>query len=125
VIDATLSICFCSRVKKRAGERITRRFTNPVRYIFDDERVQNGSLEVRRSIPYSDLTDLDENARQRMFPEQGQPLEFGHSLEDQIGGQLDAGLTITGSCEDRYDDSDADLLSEFLPTFMATSAVKP
>jgi hypothetical protein len=55
-------------------------------------------------IPYSDLTDLDEADRRRMILDKGQPLEFGHTLEDQIGGQLDAGFVITGFYEDRYDD---------------------
>src|SRR5258708_30070488 len=42
----------CFRVL-RAGGVLLAGFTNPVRYLFDDERMQNGSLEVRHSIPYS------------------------------------------------------------------------
>ena len=80
-------------------------------------------MEVRHSIPYSDLTDLDDS-RRRMILEKGQPLEFGHSLEDQIGGQLDAGFVIAGFYEDRYDAGEIDPLSKYLPTFMATRAVK-
>jgi SAM-dependent methyltransferase len=113
----------CFRVL-RPGGILLAGFTNPVRYIFDDERMENGSLEVRHSIPYSDLADLD-GTRQRMILDKGQPLEFGHSLEDQIGGQLDAGFVITGFYEDRYDGSEADPLSEYLPTFLTTRAVKP
>jgi len=30
------------------------------------------------------------------------PLEFGHTLTGQIGGQLDAGFVLTGFFEDQY-----------------------
>ena len=106
-----------------AGGVLLAGFANPVRYIFDDERMENGSLAVRHSIPYSDLTALDESTRQSMIFDRQQPLEFGHTLEDQIGGQLDAGFVITGFYEDRYDDR-SDPLSKHLPTFIATRAVK-
>ena len=51
-----------------------------------------------------------------------QPIEFGHTLEDQIGGQTDAGFMITGFYEDGWPDAK---LSEYLPAFIATCAVKP
>src|ERR1051326_6801020 len=35
----------------------------------------------------------------------GEPLAFGHSLEDQLGGQLDAGFVITALYEDRWPES--------------------
>jgi hypothetical protein len=38
----------------------------------------------------------------------------GHTLEDQIGGQLDAGFVLTGFFEDRHA---AHALSNFLATF--------
>ncbi|NQU26459.1 MAG: class I SAM-dependent methyltransferase [Candidatus Nealsonbacteria bacterium] len=113
----------CFRVL-RPGGILLAGFTNPVRYIFDDERMENGTLEVRHSIPYSDLTDLDEVTRQRMIFDKQQPLEFAHTLENQIGGQLDAGFVIIGFYEDRYDDGKSDPLSKYLPTFIATRAVK-
>jgi SAM-dependent methyltransferase len=112
----------CFRVLRSSGILLAG-FTNPVRFIFDDERMQNGSLEVRHSIPYADLTDLDEADRQRMILDKGEPLAFGHALEDQIGGQLDAGFVITGFYEDRYGENGSDPLSKYLPTFIATRAV--
>jgi len=113
----------CFRVL-RPGGILLAGFANPVRYVFDDERLENGSLEVRHAIPYSDLTHLDDAERQRTILDKGRPLEFGHALEDQIGGQLDAGFAVTGFYEDRYDD-ESDPLSKYLPTFIATRAVKP
>jgi len=113
----------CYRVL-RPGGRLLSGFTNGVRYIFDDERAENGSLEVRYSLPYSDLRDLCRDDLQRLVLDQGTPLEFGHTLEDQIGGQLDAGFTLTGFYEDRYGDPDADPLSRFMATFIATRSIK-
>jgi hypothetical protein len=49
-------------------------------------------------------------------------LEFGHSLTEQIGGQLDAGFTITSMFEDSWGGENK--MDEFLPAFIATRAVK-
>jgi hypothetical protein len=77
-------------------------------------------LEVKYAIPYSDLTSLPEEARQRMV-EENEPFEFGHSLDDQIGGQLDAGFVIAGFYEDRWPDF---VLDKYIATFLATRALK-
>ena len=114
----------CFRVLRTGGVLLAG-FVNPVRYIFDNERMESGSLEVRHSIPYADLTALDEATRQRTILDKHEPLEFGHTLEDQIGGQLDTGFVLSGFYEDYYGEGDADPLSEHLPTFMATRALKP
>lgn len=98
-------------------------FTNAVRYIFDDERKLNGNLEVTYRLPYSDLDHLDEPHLKRAI-DAGEPLEFGHTLEDQIGGQLRAGFKLTGFYEDRYPAEDDDPLSAYMDTFIATRAIK-
>lgn len=100
-------------------------FTNPIRYLFDDERMQNGSLEVRHRIPYSDLTDLDDATLRRLYLDRVQPVEFGHTLADQIGGQRDAGFVLTAMYEDHFDDAEGDLLSRYIDSFLATRAIKP
>jgi SAM-dependent methyltransferase len=106
----------------REGGILLAGFPNPVIYLFDFDVVKNeGKLEVQYSIPYSDLESLSEEKRQRYLDAQ-EPLEFGHPLEDQIGGQLDAGFDLTGFYEDIHPDS---LLSRYIPTFIATRAVKP
>lgn len=112
----------CFRVL-RSGGVLMAGFTNPMRYIFDDERKENGNLEVRHTLPYSDLDHLDEEHIREAI-NTGKPLEFGHTLEDQIGGQLRAGFILTGLYEDRFAESDNDPLSAFLDTFIATRAVK-
>jgi hypothetical protein len=54
----------------------------------------------------------------------GEALEFGHSLDAQIGGQIAAGFVIAGFYEDRWDAA-ATPLDRFMPTSMATLAIKP
>ncbi len=53
----------------------------------------------------------------------GEPLSFGHSLADQIGGQIAAGYVITGFFEDNWPDQD-DLISPLIDCFIATRATK-
>ncbi len=113
----------CARVL-RVGGVLLAGFANPVRYIFDDERMENGNLEVRHALPYSDLRDLSEADLRRIVVDPCRPLEFGHTLDDQVGGQIAAGLALTGFFEDRYEDADQDPLSQYLPTFIATRATK-
>ena len=50
------------------------------------------------------------------------PIEFGHSLDDQIGGQLEAGFVLTGFFED-YDREHP--LAKHIASFIATRAVRP
>ncbi|HIE97510.1 MAG: class I SAM-dependent methyltransferase [Fuerstiella sp.] len=112
----------CHRVL-RPGGALLAGFVNPVRYLFDDERKENGNLEVRYCLPYSDL-EYQDDAHVRRIIESGQPMEFGHTLENQIGAQLNAGLCLTGMYEDRYAETDCDPISRFMATFIATKAVK-
>ena len=112
----------CYRVLEPGGVLVAG-FNNPARYIFDDERAENGSLEVRHRVPYSDLKDLSPAELQR-FIDANEPLEFGHTLDDQIGGQLDCGFVLTGFYEDRYHDAQRDPLSKYLSTFIATRSRK-
>lgn len=106
----------------RSGGALLAGFANPVQYLFDFETMEKqGLLEVRFSIPYSDLTSLNPEQRQR-YLEEGHPLEFGHSLEDQIGGQLEAGFLLAGFYEDLDPTS---ILCKHISTFIATRAIKP
>ncbi|MBN1266990.1 MAG: methyltransferase domain-containing protein [Anaerolineales bacterium] len=100
-------------------------FNNPVRYMFDLELEEKERiLQVKYALPYSDMESLDKNARQKLL-DAGEPLEFSHTLDAQIGGQLQAGFVLTGFFEDIYPDMEEDLLSQYTPSFIATRAVKP
>jgi SAM-dependent methyltransferase len=105
----------------RPGGVLLAGIVNPCLYIFDDAATKNGALVVRHSIPYSDLESLTEE-ESRQYLDKNEPLVFGHTLEDQLGGQLDAGFHLTGFYEDRDPEHP---LAKFLPAFIATRAVKP
>lgn len=105
----------------RPGGVLLAGFTNPVFYIFDDFKAEKGELVVRHSIPYSDLTSINDEER-KSYADKYEPLCFGHSLEDQIGGQLDAGFVLTSM----YEDADPQhVLAKYLPVYTATRALRP
>jgi len=108
----------------RPGGVLMAGFGNPAVYLFDLADLERGVLNVRHRLPYSDVGSLPpEELALRL--EIGEPLEFSHSLEDQIGGQLDAGFLLTHLYEDRCSPDEGDPLEMFMPTFIATRAVKP
>lgn len=109
------------RVLRRGGVLLAG-FMNPAFYLFDMS-AQDGEVElvVRHSLPYSDLTDLPDPMRADLMA-QGLPLEFSHTLEEQLGGQLETGFLLTALYEDRHTEAQ---LARFMPTYIATRAVKP
>jgi hypothetical protein len=104
----------------RPGGRLLAGFNNPATYIFDWQAAEQGDLRARYTLPYSDLESPTESERQ-MLLETGHPLEWSHTLTDQIAGQLDAGLVITGFYEDT---STEHYIGRYLPLYIATCAVK-
>lgn len=110
----------CARVLRKGGILMTGSM-NPVHYIFDIFKAdEEGVLEVKYSIPYSDLNSLSQEDLKK-YTDEGLPLEFGHSLTDLLGGQLDAGFNITDMYEDYMNDSP---LKDYHPSYIATRAMK-
>ena len=109
------------RVLKKGGVLLSG-FCNPICYLFDYEKSQKGILDVRHKIPYSDLESLSASERQK-FIDDDEPLCFGHTLQDQIGGQIDAGFAITGFYEDGWGE-ESEPLDKFIDCFIATRALK-
>ena len=123
------SNCYCPDVRPvwkeafrvlRPGGKLIAGFIKPVYYLFDAQKMDRGKLKVRHKIPYSDL-HLDAAEREQTLGDR--PLEYGHSLTEQIGGQTDAGFEIISFYEDRW--GDADVLSDHIDVFAATLAMKP
>ena len=111
----------CFRVL-RTGGILMMGTLNPIEYAFDRGLIDaEGIFQLKYPLPYSDATDISEADRARLFGKNA-PYEFSHSLEDQIGGQLDAGFFITGFYEARRDDART---GRFFPNYIATRAVKP
>jgi SAM-dependent methyltransferase len=111
----------CHRVL-RPGGTLLAGFVNPDVFLFDAESLDTrGELVVRHRLPYSDLTHLTPDERERLWGPDA-PLEYSHSLTDQIGGQLAAGFVVTGFSEAPHH---SDATAGWLPGYFATRAVKP
>jgi SAM-dependent methyltransferase len=110
------------RVLKKGG-RLLSGVANPVLFIFDlNLWDKTKEMKVRYRIPYSDLESLPKDELDERL-KQGEPIEWGHSLQDLIGGQIAAGFLIAGFFEDNS--GWGDLLDPYIDTFLATLAVKP
>lgn len=104
----------------RPGGVLMAGFANPAMFIFDDPW-EAGRLEVMYKLPYDERVSISEEKRRELIDNE-EPLLFSHTLEAQIGGQLAAGLVLTGLYEDGRP---YQRLAEYMPTFLATRAVKP
>lgn len=110
----------CFRVLRPGGVLLAG-FMNPDLFIFDRESEDaRGELVVRHRLPYSDLTHMTAEERERFIADG--PLEWSHSLADQIGGQLEAGFVITRFAEAPHH---ASITAQYMAGYYATRAVKP
>ncbi len=109
----------------RPGGALLSGFMNPALFIFDhDEAMSTGLLQVKYDLPYSDTATFSSEKVSQLL-EDGESLEFSHTLTDLIGGQLQAGFTLNGLLEDTWTESDIGPLNKYMPLFIATRAVKP
>ena len=104
----------------RPGGLLLAGFMNPDIFIFDvaalDEREE---FVVRYRLPFSTL-DLSEDERAGAYGDG--PIEYSHSLTEQIGGQLAAGFILTHLVEAPHH---ADATARYMPGYIATRARKP
>ena len=112
----------CHRVLEPGGSLLAG-INNPWFYLFDLEQFEKGELQVTNRLPYSDLDSLSAG-QMRRYDEQGIPLEFSHTLDEQIGGQIEAGFVIAGFYEDALDHPGYAPLSKYTNIFIATRAIK-
>lgn len=109
-----------SRVLKDKGVLISG-FVNPLLLIFDDEEDLKGNLVVKNPIPSTSLDHLTEEEVEA-YIKANNTIEFGHTLEDQVQGQIDAGFVIAGLYEDNFGGSRP--LDKYIKCLIATKAVK-
>jgi SAM-dependent methyltransferase len=90
---------------------------NGFAYMFDDESKQ--PLTVVNKLPYNPLTTpaLYEQAVRKNWG-----IQFSHTMEEQIGGQIRAGFILTGLYEDRDREGP---LRDYMPQYLVTRAYKP
>ncbi len=110
------------RVLKPGGSLLSG-FNNPLVFLFDTTRLYQGVLRVRYPLPYSDLQSLDEQELQAVLAS-GRPLEFSHTLETLIGGQVQAGFLIAGFYEDNDSNKSRTILDDYTSIYIATRAIK-
>ncbi len=109
----------------RQGAPILSGFVNPAIYLFDyDLAERTGILQVKYKLPYSDEADLDEKELKRRI-ENLEPIEYSHTLEQQIGGQMKAGFVITDMYEDRQSPDKNEPVAAYMATCIAIRAIKP
>jgi SAM-dependent methyltransferase len=112
----------CHRVARPGGVLLAG-FMNPSFFLFDhDAAAAGGALEAVHRLPYREPDSLVGDAR-REWDRSGRAAEFGHSLEAQIGGQLEAGFVLTGLYEDTWSESVTPLCG-LSPVAIATRAVR-
>ncbi len=108
----------CYSVLKKGG-RLLSGFMNPMFFLFDHEEAEaTGVLEVKYALPFSDQKSLPE-AKLEKITKEGLAYEFGHTLEDQIGGQIEVGFAICGFYEDDWDEK-ATPLNQFASMYICT-----
>jgi len=114
----------CFRVL-RSGGKLLSSFFNPVVFVGDrtPDYAEQGVIRPKFHLPYSDLTDLTEQELAEK-KQRGEAFVFGHSLSEQIGGQLEAGFLLAGFIEDKQPNPRF-LIEHYLPSFLATYAIKP
>jgi SAM-dependent methyltransferase len=104
----------------RPGGVLLAGFMNPDIFIFDAAALdQRGELVARHRIPF---TTLDLPDAERLSSYGDGPIEYSHSLAEQIGGQLAAGFSLTHLVEAPHH---ADATARYMPGYFATRAAKP
>jgi SAM-dependent methyltransferase len=103
----------------RPGGILLAGFMNPDVFIFDLAALERDELVVRYQLPFRSL-DLPAAERKQHYADS--PVEFSHSLTEQIGGQLTAGFHLTQLTEAPHH---ADPTGRYMPGYFATRALKP
>ena len=103
----------CFRVLKKGG-RLIAGMDNGINYIVD-----NDEKAIVNSLPFDPLVN---EAQRKQLEDDDAGMQFSHTLEEQINGQLEAGFTLISL----YDDTNGEgrLHEMNVATFIATLAKK-
>ena len=104
----------CYRILKPEGILLAG-MDNGINYLFDGE----DETHVVNSLPFNPLKN-PEQLRQLQKDDSG--IQFSHTLEEQIGGQLKAGFHLTDLYEDTNGEGRLDELN--IPCYIASRAIK-
>ncbi len=106
----------CYRVLKKGG-RLLAGLDNGINFLFEE----NDPLRVVNPLPFNPLKMTQE--KQAAMLANGDGIQFSHTLDEQIGGQLKAGFTLKALYEDR-DREGGNEIGKYYPQYIATLAVK-
>ncbi len=106
----------CFRVL-RPGGRLLAGFDNGVNFLCEE----NAPLTIVNRLPFNPLRQPPEVLDAMLRNDEG--VQFGHTMEEELGGQLAAGFVLTALYEDRDRPGGAEI-GRFLPQYMATLARK-
>ncbi len=99
----------CYRILKTGGVLLAG-MDNGINFLY---REIDGKLVFTDKLPYNPLKNPE-------LMEGEDSIQFSHTLEEQIGGQLKAGFRLT----DVYEDKDGSRAGEYIPLYWASRAVK-
>lgn len=105
----------CYRILKKGGILLSG-LDNGINFIVDEET----ESKIVHSLPFDPLKNPDQMAE---LQRADSGVQFSHTMEEQIGGQLEAGLILTHLYEDT--NGQGFLHEHQIPAFIATRAVKP
>lgn len=120
----------CYRVLKQGGILLSG-FANPVIYLYES---CGARIELKYSMPYNPLKDLSKEQLDKLIISDG--VQFGHSFEEQIRGQLKEGFILVDFYEDYHPQNNAvnkydtrigeiaSYLSNYMPIYFATKVIK-
>ncbi len=106
----------CYRVLKKGG-RLLAGLDNGISFLFEE----NDPLKVVNPLPFNPLK-MQKERRETMIAN-GDGIQFSHTLEEQIGGQLKAGFSLKALYEDR-DREGGNEIGKYYPQYIATLSVK-
>ena len=104
----------CARVLKKGG-LLMAGLDNGLNFLFDEDNEK----EIKYRLPFNPLKDEDLMEALRKGDD---GVQFSHTISEQIGGQIAAGLRLLDVYEDT--NSSGFLRERGVPTFWATLAVK-
>lgn len=104
----------CCRILKKGGVLLSG-LDNGMNFIIDE----NDETRIVNKLPFDPLADEE---LYRKGIESGSGVQFSHTLQEQLGGQLEAGLILTDLYEDLNGYGKLDELN--IPSFWASRAIK-
>jgi SAM-dependent methyltransferase len=107
----------CFRVLRPGGVLLAG-MDNGLNFLVDQDE-EGMPLLIENKLPYNPLKDPE--LMKRSIDLDG-CVQFSHTMEEQIGGQLKAGFLLTHLYEDRDKEG---ILRNYAPQYIATRAVKP